>query len=45
MRGFLAGTAVLFAILPRPALAETEADTPTPGTATPTVADLSRLQD
>lgn len=45
MKGFLTGAVALFAILPRPAFAEAEADAPTPGTAAPTAADLSALQE
>lgn len=44
MRGFLASTAVLFAVLPRPALADADPDGTVAGGARPTAADLIRLQ-
>lgn len=47
MKGFLTGTAVLFAMLPKPAMAEAEGDQEpsTPDAANPTVADFSKLQE
>ncbi|MET0588357.1 MAG: hypothetical protein ABWZ75_07510 [Novosphingobium sp.] len=47
MKGFLTGTVVLFAMLPKPAMAEAEGDreSSTPDAATPLAADLSRLQE
>ncbi|TCM16121.1 hypothetical protein EDF56_108109 [Novosphingobium sp. PhB165] len=44
MRGFLASTVVLFAILPRPALAETEPDGTAADAAKRTAPDLAKLQ-
>lgn len=43
MKGFLTGTAVLFALLPKLAMAE--ADSSTPDAATSMAADLSKLQE
>lgn len=45
MRGLLTGTMVLFAMLPRPAMAEADGNSPSPGTTAPTAADLSKLQE